>query len=212
MTPGGGSAPTAVFDLDGVLLRGDTVRLFLAGRLRRAPARALPLAAAAPLVAVAAVAGPTRPAAARLLTWLAGADGEVTAAFRAGLARHPEAAVADALACLRAHRAAGDRVVVATAAEETLARGYLAALGLAHVEVVGSTGWPRPVRVHGAAKVRALVARGFPPPWTAVYSDSASDLPLFAGTPRPVLVNAPAGAMAQAARALGATPATRTWH
>lgn len=103
-------------------------------------------------------------------------------------------------------------MVVATAAEETLARGYLAALGLADVEVVGSTGWPRPVRVHGEAKVRALVARGFPPPWTAVFSDSASDLPLFAGTPRPVLVNAPAAAVEQVTRVLGAAPATRTWR
>jgi phosphatidylglycerophosphatase C len=32
--------------------------------------------------------------------------------------------------------------------------------------------------------------RGYPPPWVAVYSDSPSDLPLFAGTGRPVLVNA----------------------
>jgi len=201
-----------VFDLDGVLLRGNAVRVFLVGRLRRAPARALPLALAAPLVALGAAAGPTRPAAARLLTVVAGANADTSADYREALARHPEAAVADALACLRAHRAAGDRVVVATAAEETLARGYLDALGLADVEVVGSTGWPRPVRVHGGAKVRALVARGFPPPWAAVYSDSASDLPLFAGTPRPVLVNAPAGAVAQVTRTLGAAPGTRTWH
>jgi phosphatidylglycerophosphatase C len=207
------TAPTAVFDLDGVLLQGNAVRLFLAGRLRRSPARALPLAAAAPLLALAAAAGPTRPAAARAVTWLAGSSGETVADHRAAIAAHPEVVIADALARLRAHRAAGDRVVVATAAEETLARGFLAALGLGDIEVVGSTGWRRrPVRLHGATKARALVDRGFPPPWTAVYSDSVSDLPLFAGTPRPVLVNAPPAAAARVARVLGAAPVTCTWH
>ena len=79
------------------------------------------------------------------------------------------------------------------------------------VEVVGSTGWPRPLRVHGRAKVRLLVERGSPPPWSAVYSDSTADLPLFAGTRRPVLVNAPARAAALVGRVLGTPPATRTW-
>jgi phosphatidylglycerophosphatase C len=200
---------TAVFDLDGVLLRGDAVTLFLAGRLRRAPVRVLPLLAAAPVLALGAVAGPTRPTAARLLTALATGEDGVAAAYRDAVARRPEAVVAEALACVRAHRAAGDRVVVATAAEESLARGFLAALGLEDVEVVGSSGW---TRVHGEEKVRALTERGFPPPWTAVYSDSASDLPLFAGTPRPVLVNGSSTAAAQVARVLGAPPGRRNWN
>lgn len=204
--------PTAVFDLDGVLLQGDAVTLFLAGRLRRAPGRALPLLAVAPLLALGAVAGPTRPVAARALAAIASGDDGVAGAYRDAVARRPHAVVAEALACLRAHRAAGDRVVVATAAEETLARGFLAALGLGDVEVVGSTGWPRPARVHGAAKVRALTERGYPPPWTAVYSDSVADLPLFAGTPRPVLVNASPRAAARVGRVLGTPPLTRTWN
>ena len=128
-----------------MLLRGDTVTLLLAGRLRRAPGRALPLLAAAPLLAAGALAGPTRPAAARLIARLTGggSDDDVAAAYRDAVARRPQAVVAEALACLRAHRAAGDRVVVATAAEGTLARGLLAALGLADVEVVGSSGCAR---------------------------------------------------------------------
>ena len=82
--------------------------------------------------------------------------------------------------------------MVATGCEETLARGFLTAIGLADVDVVGSTGSLWPPRVHramGEGKVALLRRRGYPPPWRAVYSDSASDLPLFAGTPRPVLVN-----------------------
>ena len=84
-------------------------------------------------------------------------------------------------------------VVVATGCEETLARGFLAAVGLGDLDVVGSTGrlWPPRVRAgDGRVEGDMLIERGYPPPWSAAYSDSPSDLPLFAGTPRPVLVNA----------------------
>jgi phosphatidylglycerophosphatase C len=64
----------------------------------------------------------------------------------------------------------------------------------------------------GEAKVAMLSERGYPPPWTAAYSDSASDLPLFAGSPRPVLVNAGEKAVEQVARTLGRRPETRTWR
>jgi phosphoserine phosphatase len=97
-------------------------------------------------------------------------------------------------------------VVVATAAEVTLARGFLAALGLGDLDVVASTGWP-PRRVHGETKVRALVDRGCPPPWTAVYTDSAADLPLLAGTPHPVLVDP--GRRLRASGGAGARPRGR---
>jgi phosphatidylglycerophosphatase C len=64
----------------------------------------------------------------------------------------------------------------------------------------------------GESKVTLLVERGYPPPWTAVYSDSPSDLPLFAGTARPVLVNADEQAAEKVARTLGRPPETRTWR
>ena len=57
-----------------------------------------------------------------------------------------------------------------------------------------------------------LTERGYPPPWAAVYSDSASDLPLFAGTPRPVLVNAGDKAARRLERTLGRRPEIRTWR
>jgi phosphatidylglycerophosphatase C len=60
--------------------------------------------------------------------------------------------------------------------------------------------------------VTMLTERGYPPPWAAAYSDSPSDLPLFAGTVRPVLVNADSRAAADVARALGAAPEVRTWR
>ncbi|NEK59285.1 haloacid dehalogenase-like hydrolase [Geodermatophilus sabuli] len=213
--------PTVVVDLDKVLLAGDASTLFLSGRLRQAPWRALLLLAAAPLLVPGAMLPWTRPLAARLLTRLAvgGATAtdveSVADAYRAVLARRPEAAVADAIGSVRAHRAAGDLVVVATGCEQTLARGFLTAIGLGDVDVVGSTGSLRPLRVRramGGTKVEMLTERGHPPPWAAVYSDSPSDLPLFAGMPRPVLVNADERAATRVTRVLGRRPETVTWR
>jgi phosphatidylglycerophosphatase C len=210
-----------VFDLDKVLLGGDATTLFLHGRLRQAPGRTLPLLLASPVLLPLAAAPQLRPLAARVLTRLAvGGEDEddvaaVAAAYREALSRKPEAAVAEAIACVREHVAGGDLVVVATGCEETLARGFLAAIGLGDLDVVGSTGSLRPPRVRramGEGKVQLLVERGYPPPWAAAYSDSPSDLPLFAGTPRPVLVNADERAAQQVARVLGRRPETRTWR
>jgi phosphatidylglycerophosphatase C len=225
---------TVVFDQDKVLLSGNATRLFLHGRLRLAPARLLPLLAAAPVLLLVAAVSALRPLAARLLVRVAVGGGEddvgggeddvgggeddvaaVAAAFREALSRKPEAAVGDAIACLRRHRQDGDRVVVATGCEETLARGFLTAVGLGDVDVVGSTGSLHPLRVRraiGETKLHLLVEHGFPPPWTAVYSDSPSDLPLFAGTARPVLVNAGERVACEVARVLGRAPETRTWR
>jgi phosphatidylglycerophosphatase C len=210
--------PTVVFDLDKVLLGGDASTLFLRGLLRQRPGRAVPLLLAAPVLLVAAALPWLRPLGARLMTRLAvgGATGsdveEVAAAYRCVLTVQPEAAIADAVACVRAHQRAGERVVVATGCEETLARGFLAALGLGDLDVVGSQASVPARRAMGESKVTLLVERGYPPPWTAVYSDSPSDLPLFAGTPRPVLVNADEKAARQVARTLGRPPEARTWR
>jgi phosphatidylglycerophosphatase C len=57
-----------------------------------------------------------------------------------------------------------------------------------------------------------LSERGYPPPWKTVYSDSPSDVPLFAGTPRPVLVNNDEKAARQVERTLGRRPETATWR
>ena len=212
-------ARTVVFDLDKVLLGGDATTLFLHGRLRRSPARALPLLLAAPLLVPGAAVPQLRPLAARAMTRLAvggrhsGDDvAAVAEAYEEALTRKPEAAVADAIARLRAHRAAGDVVVVATGCEEVLARGYLRAIRLGELEVVGSAGSVPPRRAMGATKVEMLAERGYPPPWRAVYSDSVSDLPLFAGTPRPVLVNAGEDAARTVERVLGRRPEAVSWR
>jgi phosphatidylglycerophosphatase C len=210
--------PTVVFDLDKVLLGGDASTLFLRGRLRRAPGRALPLLLASPVLLAGAALPQSRPLGARLMTRIAlggSADSDVdgvAAAYRTALAVRPEAMVADAVACVRAHQRAGDTVVVATGCEETLARGFLTAIGLGDLDVIGSQATLPVRRAMGASKVGMLTERGHPPPWAAVYSDSPSDLPLFAGTPRPVLVNADEKAARQVERTLGRRPETVTWR
>jgi phosphatidylglycerophosphatase C len=210
--------PTVVFDLDKVLLGGDASTLFLRGRLRRAPGRALPLLLASPVLLAGAALPQSRPLGARLMTRIAlggSADSDVdgvAAAYRTALAIRPEAMVADAVACVRVHQRAGDTVVVATGCEETLARGFLAAIGLGDLDVIGSQATLPVRRAMGASKVEMLTERGHPPPWAAVYSDSPSDLPLFAGTPRPVLVNADEKAARRVERTLGRRPETVTWR
>jgi phosphatidylglycerophosphatase C len=214
-------ASTVVFDLDKVLLSGDASTLFLHGRLRQSPRRLLLLLLAAPVLVPGSIVPQLRPLSARLMTRLAvggrsASDVEaVASAFGEALARKPEAAVAEAIACVREHQRNGDRVVVGTGCEETLARGFLAAVGLGDLDVVGSTGalWPpRVQRAMGESKVTMLTERGYPPPWSAAYSDSPSDVPLFAGTPRPVLVNADEEAAREVERALGRRPETRSWR
>src|SRR3954466_13597868 len=174
-------ASTVVFDLDKVLLGGDASTLFLRGRLRQAPRRLLLLLLGAPLLVPGSLIPQVRPLAARLMTRIAvggrqESDVEtVAAAYGVALGRKPEAAVADAIACAREHRRQGDVVVVATGWEETLARGFLGAIGRGDLDGVGSTGslWPpRAARAMGESKVAMLSERGYPPPWAAAYSDS----------------------------------------
>jgi phosphatidylglycerophosphatase C len=156
-----------------VLLGGDASTLFLHGRLSQSPGRLLPVLLAAPLLLPGSTLPHTRPLAARVMTRIAVGgrsedDVEVVAeAYGRALTRKPEAAVADAIARLHRHQDDGDLVVVATGCEEILARGFLRAIGLGHLDVVGSTGrlWPPRVRrAMGESKVRMLTERGYPPP------------------------------------------------
>jgi len=64
----------------------------------------------------------------------------------------------------------------------------------------------------GEGKVAMLIERGHPPPWPVVYSDAATDIPLFAGAHRPVLVNGDEKDAAKIARTLGRRPEMVTWH
>ncbi|MFY1616939.1 haloacid dehalogenase-like hydrolase [Micromonospora sp. WMMD736] len=218
MAPSQGGGGTVIFDFDGVLLRGDAFGLFLR-RVAFAGAR-LPLAVVllvllAPMIAVPA----WRVRAARWMSRIGlwGRDaGQVRAElahFGADLGAEPGRIIVPALRMIRTHLAAGDRVVVATACEHTLARAVLDVIGLAEVELVAShiDGPKLIVHNHGPTKLVQLAAHEVTPPWRVAYSDSLSDLPVLAAAEQAVLVNANARQVARARRLLGARLTTVTW-
>ncbi|MGC4747340.1 haloacid dehalogenase-like hydrolase [Micromonospora sp. DT201] len=193
------SADTVIFDFDGVLLRGDAFGLFM--RRSVFAGTRLPLAVVlavflAPLVVIPAF----RPRAARWMSriGLLGRSAEQLQAelgrFGADLGAEPERIIAPGLRVIRAHLDEGDRVVVATACEHTLARAVLDAVGLGEVELVAShiQGTRLIVHNYGATKMVRLAAQGVTPPWRMAYSDSLSDLPVLATAEQAVLVNASA--------------------
>lgn len=135
----------------------------------------------------------TRVAVERHLVWLA-AVGMDEAAFavaaRDFAAQHagPSAGrtATAALARVREHLEAGDRVIVATGCAAPLAQEVCAVIGLKDVEVVSSRlarrrwGLPeRGVSARGQGKLRALQAANVELPVDHAYSDSLSDLPLL---------------------------------
>ena len=81
--------------------------------------------------------------------------------FGADLGQEP-GVIAPGLRMIRTHLAAGDRVIVVTACEHTLARAVLDAIGLAGVELVASRirGPSLIVHNHGSTKMAQLAGRG----------------------------------------------------
>jgi phosphatidylglycerophosphatase C len=219
MVHAGARPHIVLFDLDGVLLKGDSFALFMlrAGAVGwRRVAGFVALLAAAPLALFPA----QRSRAIRLVVraGLAGISVEQlhrrTADFGKALASEPGRVPADALAAIRRHLAAGDRVVVVTASEETLVRAFLDALGLHRVELVASRIRARDAATHnrGEAKVRQLAAHGISPQWHVAYSDSLTDIPMLRGARRAVLVNASPRKLARARAELGDRVTAVVWR
>jgi phosphatidylglycerophosphatase C len=200
---------TVLFDLDGVLIKGDSFALFMRREAAVGWRRVAGFAALLP-AAVLAVVPSQRSRAIRLIvrSALLGVPAEEltrrTARFGAAVAREPGRVLRDGVAAVRGHLAAGDRVVVVTASEETLARSFLDALDLSTVELVASRLCGSTV-VHnrGVEKVRQLAARGITAPWQVAYSDSLTDLPMLRGAVHTVLVNMRPGELGRARAALG---------
>ena len=92
---------------------------------------------------------------------------------------------------------------------DILARRLLDCLDLSDPRVIGSTvrpwagGLVADEHCYGPRKVRMLTAHGFPPPWTCVLTDSASDLPLLEGGGTRQLVNPTVTTRAAVTRRLG---------
>jgi phosphatidylglycerophosphatase C len=192
-----------VFDLDGTLVAGDSFGAFLRHLIARRPLRLVAAVLTAPAWLPALLVPRTRLSAERYLIWLAatGLDEEAfTAAARAFAAQHAGAAggrtATAAVARVREHLDAGDRVIVATACAAPLAQEVCAVIGLEGVEVVSSTltrsrwGLPAPaVPARGPGKLQALRAAGVELPVDHAYSDSVSDLPLLLAARTPHVVN-----------------------
>lgn len=187
-----------LFDLDGVLLRGDTMAHLVKTALARRPWR-MP-AALALLLCARAVPGHScaRAASNRALVRLA---------LRGVPESHYLELVADTAHRLSdtsadqglideaiAHRASGARVLVVTATERSLAEAYLSVVGLEDVEVLASSisfrQQPR-LDTHnvGPAKVEAARQAGADLSSALLYTDSSSDLPLMRAVREVVLVN-----------------------
>ncbi len=209
---------TVLFDFDGVLVRGDSFSLFVQRRVLASWRLAL-MVAALPVIVPLAMIRPLRPRAARLIIRIV-VFGVPSTEFRRRatefarvLVGEPGRILQSGVSAVHRHLAAGDRVVVVTACEQTLARSILDNLGLSQVELVGSRfdGRDGVVHNHGAEKLRQLAAYGIEAPWKAAYSDSLWDLPLLCGSEHPILVNAGPRTTARARSLLGDRLATVTW-
>ncbi|MGA0586998.1 haloacid dehalogenase-like hydrolase [Dyella sp. KRB-257] len=143
--------------------------------------------------------------------------GELAQNFASRLVRRPRQFQRDALLALRRHQAQGDRVIVVTGCEHTLAQSLLVQLGLVGVELVASRlrpGWLGMRLVHhnvGAGKTVALAAYGVPA-WQRAYGDSLHDLPMLKAAAEPVLVNGTPKLCKRVEQALGRPVERVAWY
>jgi phosphatidylglycerophosphatase C len=194
-------APLVVFDFDHTLYDGDSGSHLFAWLLRRNAWRLALALLVAPLAAPLIAFLPTRRHGISVFVWI-GSVGLDVAAFNTMIdryvAQHREAIRArllpPALDVLARHRAAGDRVLVATGAPPELARAILAFVAQDDVPVIGTRIAPRlggvgpAVHCHAQAKMRMIRDAGYGRIAVA-YSDSSADLPLLQAARQPVVVN-----------------------
>ena len=195
-------APLVVFDFDHTLYDGDSGSHLFKWLIQRAWWRQLLAILAAPVAGPMVAFLPTRRAGISVFVWI-GTIGlhrrrDLDALIDAYVAGHVEVIQSRllpiALEVFRAHREAGDRVVVATGAPPELARAILAFVAHEDVPVIGTAVGPRFGAVvatrhcHHEEKVRMLRERGYGE-IAAAYSDSSADLPLLKAARAPVVVN-----------------------
>lgn len=208
-------AAAVLFDFDGTLVRGDCAAAWLRGQLGSHPLRRLAAGLSFPFLAPGFAWWRSAWLPASFYTWLAtvGRTPEAISEAREDFlldcaARRDDLLIAPAVARLHAHLAAGDHVVIVTGAEAGLARDLWRALGQPEVPVVGSRvkpafgGYIGVEHTIGPRKLVALARHDIRPPFAAVYSDSAWDLPILCETARPVLVRPDARSLQQVERRL----------
>lgn len=200
-------SPLAVFDLDGTLLAGDStvswLRMLLGSSWLRCVVAALTFPVTLPLVWFAA----TRRIGASILLWIAtvGYDQKALAdSIEAFVTRFERGECSlrwrnDGLKAMERHLAAGDRVLVVTAAPVWLAERLLGSRSA----VLGSTlmrrwgGWVLGHHCYGKEKCRILEQNGYGTAWDYTYTDSYDDAPLLAAGKQGFIVNARSGVVAR---------------
>ncbi|MGY5765165.1 haloacid dehalogenase-like hydrolase [Brachybacterium sp. DNPG3] len=203
-----------VYDLDGVLTRRDSFTAFLVDRLRRDPRRLLRTFPPT-LAMLLSRREEQRMAWGRRATRiaLAGLADDELAAHADGFGRRigadPSWIRAEVVGRIRAQRAAGTRIVIATATERHLAEGLLTAAGVPYdllsASILGSPGACAGARSvdagagagvavldHrvGSRKLAALRELGLDIGRAEFATDAASDLPTARAAARVVLVGA----------------------
>ena len=218
-------APLVVFDFDHTLYDGDSGSHLFKWLLQRSWWRTGLALLATP------VAGPmvawlrTRRAGISVFVWI-GTIGlhrrrDLDALIDQYVERHADAIKARllpiALEVFRAHREAGDRVVVATGAPPELAREILEFVAHHDVPVVGTQVGPRLGGViatrhcHHQMKMTMLREAGFGQPVVRAYTDSDADLPLLQAAENPVVVNPKPSAVDMFRRELPAGTPILNW-
>ncbi|SEO99318.1 MULTISPECIES: haloacid dehalogenase-like hydrolase [unclassified Luteibacter] len=214
-----------LFDFDGVIVRHQTLELFfrerLAGMGRWRLLLAFPLVPFVPLLKRSAAG--TRMLGRvflRVVTFgrREAAYRRLVAAFGRAYARRPGVFCRDAVAALRRHADAGDRVIIVTGNDGHLVEAILDEVNLAGYELAGSQtrGGLFGVRfvrhnVDGV-KVRTLDQAGIARPWAIAYGDSLSDIPMLKAADAARLVNPTPKTAKKAARVLGDKLEVLHWY
>jgi phosphatidylglycerophosphatase C len=193
---------TAVFDLDGTLLDGDSTGFWMLALLTRSFIRGAVALLIAPLAGTLLLFPRLRRYGASALLWIAtvGLDkkglhqslDDFVAGFRTKSSRLKWKD--GGIATLERHLAEGHRVVVVTAAPLILAEALLSPWS--RCGVFGSSlkrfagGWILERHCRGEEKCRVLAENGYPAHWAFAYTDSRDDRPLLVRAEHPFVVNA----------------------
>jgi phosphatidylglycerophosphatase C len=205
-----------LFDFDGVIVRHQTLELFyrerLSGMGRWRALLALPVLPFVPFL-IGSVAGNRFLGRVFLRVVTFGrseaACRRIMATFGRAYARRPGVFCRDAVATLRRHIGAGDRVVIVTGNEQKMVEAMLDEVSLAGYELLASQArmgfFGMRFVIHNVhhAKVRTLDRAGIARPWTIAYGDSLSDMPMLKAADAARLVNPTPKTAKKAGRLLG---------
>jgi phosphatidylglycerophosphatase C len=218
-------APLVVFDFDHTLYDGDSGSHLFKWLIERNAWRKLLALLIAPIFGPMIAWMPTRRRGISAFVWVGTLGMRTVADFNAAADRyvvaHAEAIqqrlLPIALDVLRAHRQAGDRVVIATGAPPELARAILAFVAHEDLPVIGTQVGPKYGAIgavrhcHYRMKMTMIRDAGFTAPVAKAYSDSSADLPLLQAALHPVVVNPKSKRVAMFRRVLPAGTPILNW-